>query len=1140
MLNTNQQQESEEIDLLFSSMPLTPNVLLLDDMNWKFQLLPTVEEALALVHRDIRTTNANDNESTTTTSEQDWSSIRIPGNWMLQGFDDVPIYTNQKYPFPCQPPIVPRQNPTGCYRLHISLPSDWHAEHHEDDQYSIVLHGIESACFVYWNGKELGFFKDSRLPSEFFIPRHLLSLGDATNRDPVLHLVVARWSDGSYLEDQDHWWMAGIHRSVELIRRRPGADIVDYKVRSSASGHLSVSVKMRKASVPMLVTARLFADEQLTADGDWKAASNEIWSQQKLTTTGGTATVASTNTSTESSSTTVTLAFKGRIDNVQRWTAETPNLYTLVLEEERPSGTTSDVEGEHDSWLHDHKNQVESCRVGFRTIDITNGVLRCNQEKIMICGINRHEHDPDHGKVVSLDRMKQDITVLKRNNFNAIRTSHYPAHSSFYKLCDFYGMYVCDEANIETHGMKPMGRLAHDQGWEQAFVERVRRMVQRDINHPCIIMWSLGNESGRGRNLVSARQSLLDLDTDRPICYEGGGSWSEGIGRTELTDIVCPMYPNVDEVVRQAIDPKEDRPVILCEYSHSMNNSNGNLHLYWRAFRRFERLQGGFIWDMIDQGLRKKAKDGRSYFGYGGDFGVGQPSDRQFCINGMFSPDRYPHPSVSEIKYLQQPVTIDALGSKNFDPVASSSLQEIAVAINGTATPILLRIKNIYSFSNLSHLSWRWKLHCSHSSEPLMVGTATDEYDLATIDISPAVKKICSIVMEEDDFSSILFFLDIEGFLNEDTTWAMSGHVLATKQIPLRITYDDDQSLSIRREIGDNKKKKESLRVSSDKNTIKVSNGNDLPFVTIDHSTGGILSINWDGTPILAGGVTPNFMRAATDNDRGGVELVLEFLLLAGATSIFRLLFGDSGFSYETNWKQCGLSLDSPPKVVCDSIRVSKELGDLVEIEALIYILSNQTGKAIIEQVSTYEIHRDGRISLANKVKPLARVSLIPRVGLSFRLNPSFHEIQYFGRGPLENYPDRKSGSHFGWWKTSASNMGYNYIVPSENGSRSDCRRVCFESGRDGGMAVIADPDTAFSCSALLHSAEELHHALHTYDLDRRADGTHPIHVNIDHRLMGVGGDDSWSPCVYPDFVVKGDQDYNYKVWFVKIPPATK
>ena len=422
--------------------------------------------------------------------------------------------------------------------------------------------------------------------------------------------------------------------------------------------------------------------------------------------------------------------------------------------------------------------------------------------------------------------------------------------------------------------------------------------------------------------------------------------------------------------------------------------------------------------------------------------------------------------------------------------------------------------------------------------DALMDGEALDEHGLASVDISLAIKKIRFIEENQDNFSRITYFLNIEGFLNKDTTWANNGHVLVTKQVPLKLTFDVDPPSPIRKEVhvrGDEEKLP--LFVSSDENTIKVSNGNASPFVTIDKSNGGILSIDWDGKPILAGGVTPNFLRAATDNDKGGIELVLEFLLMTWATPIFQLLFGDSGFSYELNWRRCGLSQDSPPKVVCNSIRVLEKLDDLVKIEASIYIQSKKTKKTILEQVSTYEIYRNGRISIANKVIPIGRTSSIPRIGLSFRLNPAFHNIQYFGRGPNENYPDRKSGSHFGWWKTSASDMGYSYIVPSENGSRSDCKRICFESRRDGGLAVVADSDSAFSCSALLHSADELHHASHTCDLDKRMDGENLIHVNIDHQLMGVGGDNSWSPCVYPDFVVKS-QEYNYKLWFVKIPPG--
>lgn len=929
--------------------------------------------------------------------------------------------------------------------------------------------------------------------------------------------------------------MAGIHRSVEMIRRRPGSDVMDYKVRSSESGSFSVSVKMRMPSLPTRLTARLYPDEQLTADGGWKAAPSAVWTQERFLES------ADTDISTENLiqvNNNTSIEFSGQIKNVKQWTAETPHLYTLVLEEQQPCSISTNKE-ESLEWHRSNvrTTQVESCRVGFRTLDITKGILCCNGKKIMICGINRHEHDPDHGKVVSIDRMKQDITTLKQNNFNAVRTSHYPAHSSFYKLCDFYGMYVCDEANIETHGMKPMGRLAHDKAWEKTFVERVRRMVQRDYNHPCIIMWSLGNESGRGRNLTAARKAILNLDNSRPICYESGGSWAEGIGRTELTDIICPMYPSVGAIVDMAADSEDDRPVILSEYSHSMNNSNGNLHLYWGAFRKFERLQGGFIWDMVDQGLRKKTKDGRSYFGYGGDFGVDQPSDRQFCINGMFSPDRKAHPSVWEIKYLQQPVDIEVLDpTKNDLLVLHVTKKSRATSVNGggAITEIQMRIKNLYSFRDLSHLSWRWKFHCNYSSNLRLSGEVSNESGLVTLDLSSAIEKIRFIEGSYHNFFEKTYYLDMEGSLNQNCSWAMRGHVVVRKQIPFTITFCDNLPSSItEKSQGGNEILP--LRVHSDEYTINISNGNDKPFVTIDKSNGGIQSIDWDGTSILSDYVKPNFLRASTDNDRGGVELVLQFLLLSWAAPVFRLVFGDTKFSYEMNWRRRGLSQDLPPDIVCRGVKILKNLDDIVKINAFISVLSKETGTTIIEQESIYEIYRDGRISIANNVKTVKTMCSLPRIGISFRLNPAFHEIQYFGRGPLENYPDRKCGSHFGWWKTSPSDMGYDYIVPSENGSRSNCQQIRFTSNKNGGLAVLADPKTSFSCGALLHSTAELHHALHTCDLDQRLDGMHQIYVNIDHQLMGVGGDNSWSPCVYPDFIVKSPQEYKYKVWFVKI-----
>ena len=379
--NTTPPMGSGKMDLLGG---LTRNVWLLDSLPWKFQLCSTVEDGLALVQQDTAAAATGSNENSLGSN---WASIKVPGHWMLQGFDDIPIYTNKKYPFPCTPPVVPRQNPTGVYKLAIDFPSIWK---HGDDEYTLLIHGMESACFVYWNGTLLGFCKDSRLPSEFTISKDLLL--ESSDTPPILHLVVVRWSDGSYMEDQDHWWMAGLHRSVELIRRPSRADILDYRVRATAARELTVAVQLRchERKSQVILESRLYEDSQLTADGDkWHPAQRPLWSQTKEI------------AADDDKSATTTLIFESStLPDVKLWTAETPILYTLVLIQS--DATTGDT------------LQVETCRVGFRSIEIRqDGVLRVNGEPITICGINRHEHDPDYGKVVSLDRMKQDIVTLK-------------------------------------------------------------------------------------------------------------------------------------------------------------------------------------------------------------------------------------------------------------------------------------------------------------------------------------------------------------------------------------------------------------------------------------------------------------------------------------------------------------------------------------------------------------------------------------------------------------------------------------------------------------------------------------------------------------------------------------------------------
>lgn len=475
----------------------------------------------------------------------------------------------------------------------------------------------------------------------------------------------------------------------------------------------------------------------------------------------------------------------------------------------------------------------------------------------------------------------------------------------------------------------------------------------------------------------------------------------------------------------------------------------------------------------------------------------------------MFSPEREPHPSVAEIKFLQQPAQIRARDAENFATLRVTKAKSPLLSLleGEVAAPIALKVTNRYVFRDLTHVSWKWRLSCSRSRDPILLGEAANVSMLSSLDLSPAIKKVRQLESSQKEGSLLNYFLDIQGVMNCDQTWASAGHIVVVEQIPLRIVFENDQPAPPK-SIKLDDTRDDTLVVTSDQDSIKVSNGGNSPFVAIDKLSGGISSIKHSNTELLCGhGLKSNFTRAATDNDRGGLELILDFMLLSWAEPLVHLQ-GNDNFSYEKHWKRYGLSQDSPPRLDDCSVDVVEAEDDHVRIEAYASVRTT-SGKVIFNILTEYEIFRDRRIFLSVSVRPTAsirKIPTLPRIGLSFDLNPSFHKIQYSGRGPHENYPDRKVGAKQGIWKTSPSEMGYSYIVPSENGSRSDCKWISFDSD-DGGMVVVADACNSFSCSALLHSAEELHHAQHTCDLDPRKNGVHPIHVNIDHQLLGVGGD---------------------------------
>ncbi|MFP4054724.1 MAG: glycoside hydrolase family 2 TIM barrel-domain containing protein [Phycisphaerae bacterium] len=586
-----------------------------------------------------------------------WDQVQVPGLFTMQGYDK-PHYTNIQMPIATDPPAVPEEdNPTGLYRLQFRMPAEWKNRR-------VVLHfgGFESCLKVWVNGRAVGFAKGSRLPSEFDVT-------DFLKRGPnVLAVAVIRWSDGSFVEDQDHWWQAGFHRDV-LLRSTAKTWIEDVFARAIPLGG-------------DLAEGRLVVDVSLGGFADLE----EGWSVRGrlLTPTGRDAIRKPMTAALDVGAARRNgskLELRGKIRKPRLWSAETPDLYTVVVSLVAPDGQVV---------------ECTSTRVGFRRVEVAGRQLRVNGEPVMLRGVNRHDHDDTTGKVISREVMLADLTLMKRFNVNAVRTAHYPNDSLFYDLCDELGMYVMDEANIECHWHYQ--RLTHDPRWTACFLERGKRMVQRDRNHPSIIAWSMGNESGYGPNHAALAGWIREQDPTRPLHYEGAinrwwshrdwqGDWAElPVTNRLATDIHGGMYPAIDALERAA-SGDDPRPIIPCEYAHAMGNSCGNLKEYWELFEKHDCMQGAFVWDWVDQGLLKTAPNGRLYWAYGGDFGD-EPNDRNFCINGLIWPDRQPHPSLHELKKVTQPVGISAANLKRGE----------------------IEIRNKNSFTDLGWLSGRWSV----------------------------------------------------------------------------------------------------------------------------------------------------------------------------------------------------------------------------------------------------------------------------------------------------------------------------------------------------------------------------------------------------------------------------------------------
>ena len=960
-----------------------------------------------------------------------WSDIAVPGSIETQGFG-MPIYVNIGYAFPYDRnnPHPPHDNnPVGSYRRTFTVPGEWSGRR-------VLLHfdGVDSAFYVWVNGQKVGYSEDSRTPAEFDVTKYLRA------GDNSLAVEVYRFSDGSFLEDQDMFRLSGIFRDVYLWS--PGAQHVrDFELRAALDsayrdGRLTLRAivdNTAAAPAPGEVTLDL-----LDADGTTVAAATRPYSGRA----GETA-----------------VDFMLAVRTPHKWSAETPYLYRALIT------------------LKDRARRVIEVipqTVGFRSVEIKNGRYLVNGQAVLIKGVNRHEHDPELGHYVSHDLMVRDIELMKQYNVNAVRTSHYPNTPEWYELAARYGLYVMDEANIECHGFgtNPQNKLTNNAAWTPAYVDRVERMFERDKNQPAIVFWSLGNECGDGLNFTAAYQWLKQRDAYQPIHYEGSSS-HDGPN----SDINSFMYPPPAEIVRRAA-ARPEVPVILCEYAHSMGNSDGGLKEYWDVFYSGTNAQGAFVWDWVDQGIRQPRPDGNGTFlAYGGWWEDRHAirNDNNFSQNGLISGDRVPHPGLSALKYVYRYI--------HAEPVDLAK---------GT-----IRIKNWHDFINAKDEAVGvWEIVSDD-------GAIAAQGDLPDLDIAPRAEKEVTLRLPPLPVRRTLgqqkqeYWLTVRFLLRNDTSWAPKGHELAWEQWPL--PYESDAPLH------DNVGTAFPLALADGGNVIRISN--DKVAVVFDRVQGTIGSYSYDGVRLLDRGPIPDFWRAMTDNDLGAWKAVMSSARRDPARDI-------------TLWRHAGdaWSVRSVTPRQVDATTAE------VKVEADLPL-------AGAKYTMTYTINGRGEIEVDGAYTPgTAPHAMMPRFGMQLVVSPGFEHIAWLGRGPAETYVDRRF-ERIGTYRSTVREQWVEYSRPQANGNKTDVRWVSLTN--DAGVGLMAIGDPTLSVGAMHATHEDVERAAYSWQLPDRKE----TYLNLDLKQMGAGGIDSWSPNAWPmpDYRIASDQPLQYRYRLVPL-----
>jgi beta-galactosidase len=995
----------------------SPHLQVLNGL-WKFHLASCPEEVPASFY-------AEDFDVS------DWADITVPGNWQLQGFKDIPIYTNVAYPFPPNPPFVPKENPTGCYRHTFTLDPSW-----LERKVYIVFESVDAAFYLWVNGQEVGYSQDSRLPAEFDITTFV---GPGQN---MLAVQVMRYCDGSYLEDQDMWLLSGIQRDV-ILYTKPPVSLEDFVVRTvldnryeDATLHIEAQITTMPGSSTYSVEAMLYdAEGQPVFIAPLSVNFNERMLHQRGIKTGH-------------------AIISQMVTNPQKWTAETPYLYRLVLTLRDPHGSAVDF---------------ESCRVGFRQVEIKGGIILLNGKRLVLRGVDRHEHHPERGRALTKEDMRAEIKLMKQFNFNAVRTSHYPDDPFWYELCDEYGIYLIDEANIETHGV--WDDLSNDPLWLHAYMERATRMVLRDKNHPSVLFWSLGNESGCGTNHAAMAAWIRAYDSTRLIHYESGRPGPE------VSDVYSVMYPNLDRMKQVLADVNENRPIVMCEYAYAKGNSTGNFFKFWDMVDAFPRFQGGCIWDWNDKALLASDEQGQKYWAYGGDFGgdfnYQQPNeDPQMCCNGIVGPDLVPHPGAFEVKKVQAPIgiqAVDALGGR-------------------------FRIWNKYHTLSLHHLDIAWEL-----TED---GCAIQTGNLPPLELASGEKGELAIPFQQPEVlqSGAEYYLNIRFILGNESPWAAKGHEVFWEQFPLLFPVTSKTMISLS-ELPE-------LALQEGNHEVTITGVNFQ--IVFNKAEGIITAYSSHRQELLKSGPRENYYRAPTDID---------------------LLMGNPPAPIH-KWRAAGLDMLERAVESFEVVLVNPKL-ILVTVHARICAPDQQER---FDSEITYRVFGNGEIAITNTVlvegrpplvPPEAIQSLtpewlvgdrwkyfIPRVGVELTLPGMLENLIWFGRGPHENYSDRKRGAAVGRYQSTVTEQFTPYVYPGECGGKEDTRWLAL-IGQDGnGLMIIGQDDLHFD--ALHYSVRDLAEAKHTAALQPRDE----VILHLDARHMGVGGDDGWLSQVHPEFLI--------------------